>query len=127
MSNKKTAAAEKTTEDKAVEDKVAEGSPEPDAERKTVKRRPVWVCVPVVFEDMVLTDAEGGSLTVRRPTRYAVAECPGGKGQTDAIRAVLKKHQIDPTNFEHVLMFRAEPLRFAIESQLIVRFGEEIL
>ena len=103
----------------------AETPPEADASRlkKVVTRKPVWVCIPIEFEEIHTTDGNDNDFTIRRPSAYTVTKCPGGKGQAESIRAVLTKHEIDPTNYEHVLLLRAEPLEFKIEKQLIVRFS----
>lgn len=108
------------------EEKPADGTSnepgEPEKPRKKAKRRSVWVCVPTAFEEVAIQDPETGELRAEtKPTRYEITECSGGKGQTDQIRTVLSKHDIDPTNYDHVLMFRGDPLAFKISQQLIIR------
>lgn len=121
--------SEKTSETETAE--AAESA----ADKPKPKRKPVYVCVPVEVTPVVLFDEEGFETTVYTvpkeampgvpgDTLYAVTRCEGGKGQADAVRAALKSHEIDPTNFEGVIMFRARPIqpKIKISQQVIVRF-----
>lgn len=96
-----------------------------DEAKPKARRKPVYVCVPVRATAMAVFDDEGFEKTVytvpKDAVLYAVSRCEGGKGQTDAVRAVLTEHEIDPTNYDGVMMFRADPIEFGISQQLIVR------
>jgi hypothetical protein len=99
-------------------------SPEGEAveAKRAPKRKSVWVAIPVEFETSDVLNDDGTALSITKPTKYSITECPGGKGQTEAVRDLLASHEVDPTNYEHVLMFRAEPLDFHISTQTIIRF-----
>lgn len=106
------------------------GEPEPPPPAKTedgnkskrkARRKSVWVLVPVEWDEVAVNEADGTVRAVRQPTRYSITECPGGEGQKKAILRVLAQHQIDPTNYEGVLMFRADPIPFEIGQQMIIR------
>jgi len=91
--------------------------------QRAATRKSVWVCIPIEYEEVAVADPGTGDLVARRqPTKYALTECPGGNGQKKAILAALARHEIDPLNYDDVLMFRATPLDFKIGRQLIVRF-----
>lgn len=95
-----------------------------DKPRRKAKRRSVWVCIPTEFAEVAVQDPDTGEMKAEvQPTRYEITECPGGKGQTDMIRTVLSKHGIDPVNYEHVMMFRGDPIAFQISQQLIIRIS----
>lgn len=142
MEDKETGASSATATDKkrdkkkkaATDDKKADSAPAtpgaatepattagPDGEKKKVRRRSVWVCVPTQYEEVAVTGEDGSLTAVRQATRYEITECPGGNGQKKAILAILAKNDIDPLNYGDVLMFRAEPLAFQISNQLIIR------
>lgn len=122
--------SEKTSETEAAE------AAEPAADKPKPKRKPIYVCVPVEVTPVTLFDEEGFEATVYTVpkeavpgvpggTLYAVTRCEGGKGQADAVRETLKNHEIDPTNFDGVIMFRARPVQPKIKikpQQVIVRF-----
>jgi hypothetical protein len=87
------------------------------------KRRPVWVCIPLTYSETTVGDPDDdASYVVREPVTWSITKCPGGKGQTEAVRSVLTRHQIDPTNVGDIIMLRAEPLEFEVGQQLFVRF-----
>lgn len=120
----------------ATETTTADGNTKP---KRKPKRKPIYVCVPVTLTPVTLFDEEGfetlaytvpegvvpgtagGSV---RGALYTVTRCEGGQGQADAVRAALKANEIDPTNFEGVIMLRAHPIqpKIKISQQVIVRF-----
>lgn len=120
MTDNETAAESGNGASETPEDKPEETSP--PKKKKPAKRKSVWVCIPVEYEEVAVTDPESGALTAQRqPTKYAIIECPGGEGQTKAMRDALMKHEIDPLNYDDVIMLRADPLKFEIGTQLIIR------
>jgi hypothetical protein len=101
---------------------AAEAAAPPEKKKKRPRRKSVWVCIPMEWDEIAQQDPETGDLkAVRQPVSYSVTECPGGEGQKKAVLAVLSRHHVDPTNFEGVLMFRADPIPFQIDQQLILR------
>jgi hypothetical protein len=108
----------------APEQKADDKTAEPEKkQRKKPQRRPIWVAIPILFEPhKKIVDAEVHDVQV--PKGYSLTEFPGGLGQTDAIRAHLAAHDIDPTNFRTVMMFRGAPLdwEMRISKQTIIRF-----
>lgn len=110
------------SDEEKTEEKASTATPEAAPPKKAPpKRKPVWVCIPVEFEEIQVEDG-GIQLTTKRASKYSVTKCPGGKGQAEAVRATLVKHQIDITNYNNVLMFRADPMEFKVDTQVIVRF-----
>jgi hypothetical protein len=90
--------------------------------KRTIKRKPIWVAIPTAFEAVLDENADPAlDEPVQKPTSWALHECAGGEGQKDAIRALLTKYNIDPTNFHHIRMFRGE-VKFKASSQVIIRF-----
>jgi len=100
---------------------AGEGTPAdtPEPEKKKVRRKPIWVCVPVEFEEIAEEDDEGNLVSVRQPTKYAIERCEPKKKE---VLAVLKRYEIDILNIDTVLMFRADPLKFDVENQLNIRW-----
>jgi hypothetical protein len=87
--------------------------------KRIVKRRPVWVCVPTDFiAAPTAENADPAAGPKQIADKYRVYRCE----TKDAVRDVLKKYQIDPINLDQVLLFRADPMKFKISQQLIVRF-----
>lgn len=125
--NKKPDKGSKPAADAAVDkgDDKAEGSAPPaaDAAARKVRRKPVWVCVPVEWEEVAVHDEDGSMRSEKQPTRYSMTECPGGEGQKKAILRILAEHQVDPANYGGVMMFRADPIKFEISQQMIIRIN----
>ena len=112
---------ENKTDGSAEGDPPAEAASDGDKPKRKARRKPVWVCVPTEWEEVAVHDEDGSMHSERQPTRYSLTECPGGEGQKKAILRVLAAHQVDPLNYEGVLMFRADPVEFDIDQQLIIR------
>lgn len=93
----------------------------PEKPKRKVKRKSVWVCIPVEWEEVAVQDDDGTMRAENQATRYSITECPGGDGQKKAILRVLAAHQIDPLNYNGVMLFRANPIAFNIDQQLIIR------
>ncbi|RLB68643.1 MAG: hypothetical protein DRH08_00285 [Deltaproteobacteria bacterium] len=119
-----TAAAEgNATPESTPESTPSEGSSaDSESDKKKNHRRSVFVCIPVEWAEVAVSNPETGDMTAeRQPTRYQITECPGGNGQKAAILAALAQNDIDPINYDAVLMFRADPLKFEISQQTIIR------
>jgi hypothetical protein len=103
-------------------DETAQGNettPDESAEKKKGRRRPVWVCVPVDFDETSETNDDGDVVSIDRvPTKYTRTEC-----NTKAeVLTALAAHEIDVTNIGDVIMFRADRLDFAVTNQLNIRY-----
>lgn len=87
-----------------------------DKPKRVVKRKPLWLAVPVEYGDIVQDDGE----IVRSPTRYELYECVT-KGE---VIQVLNKLGLDPTNLnpEHVKLFRADPIPLSLSTQVTIKF-----
>jgi hypothetical protein len=90
------------------------GSTEPQKEKKEIRRKPLWLVLPVEFENIV---DEAGEIVVT-PIRYEVYEC-AGKGE---VAKILAKLRFDPTNAKHVKLFRADPIPMSFEAQVQLKF-----
>jgi len=85
-------------------------TPAPNGESKrTVVRRPLWVCVPKPADPLDDPSAE---------RLYYVDECHSKK----EVLAVFAKRGVDVTNIETVRMFRANPMDFKIGTQVTIKF-----
>jgi hypothetical protein len=87
-----------------------------DKPKRVVKRKPLWLAVPVEYGDIVRDDGE----IIRMPTRYELYECV-----TKAeVGQVLSKLGLDPTNLnpEHVKLFRADPIPLRLSTQVTIKF-----
>lgn len=100
------------------ESNESSSQPEPEKPKKIVRRRPVWVCVPIDFIPETTIDELGNQVSKNTVDKYRVYRCE----TKDGVRDVLKKYEIDPINLDQVLLFRADPMKFKISQQLIVRF-----
>lgn len=97
------------------------GPPPPDTNaadkpKRVVKRKPLWLAVPVEYGDIVQDDGE----ITRAPTRYELYECVN-KGE---VIKVITKLGLDPTNLnpEHVKVFRADPIPLQLSTQVTIKF-----
>jgi len=87
-----------------------------DKPKRVVKRKPLWLAIPMEYEDIVQEDGE----ITRVPTRYELYEC-----QTKAeVSQVLTKLGLDSTtlNPEHVKLFRADPIPLRLSTQITIKF-----
>jgi len=106
---------EKTEESKETE--TAEAAPE---EKKTARRKPIWVCIPVEWEEVADVDEESGDIISRKdPSKYSITRCEPKKKE---VLEVLARNDIDITNIGTVIMFRADPLDFGVSNQLDIRW-----
>jgi hypothetical protein len=86
-----------------------------DNPKRVVKRKPLWLVIPVEYGDIVQEDGE----ITRTPTRYELYECQT-KGE---VSQVLTKLGLDPTtNPEHVKLFRADPIPLRLSTQITIKF-----
>lgn len=83
--------------------------------KKKIRRKPIWVCIPVDFEEVDHLDE-----VAERPTAYAIKRCQKYK----EIRAFLAKHEVDIRKIDQVLMFRANPMAWEADVQYNFRFKE---
>jgi hypothetical protein len=108
--------AETKGADEGQGDRDRRGAPE----KKTARRKPVWVCIPTDWEEIADVDEETGDLISRRePTKYSITRCEPKK---KAVLALLALNNIDITNIGTVIMFRADPLDFGVSNQLDIRW-----
>lgn len=99
-----------------------QGSPPPpdsnaaDKPKRVVKRKPLWLALPVEYEDIVQDDGE----ITRMPTRYELYEC----ATKTEVGQVLAKLKLDATNLvpEHVKLFRADPIPLRLSTQVTIKF-----
>jgi len=101
-----------------IEEPGAEVMPPPvtDKPKKVVRRKPLWLALPVEYGDIVNDDGE----IMRSPTRYELYEC-----LTKAeVGEVLTKLKLDATNLnpEHVKLFRADPIPMRLSTQVTIKF-----
>lgn len=89
------------------------------AEPKKKHRKPVWVCIPLEFRTTRVLDESGEDTgdAQQEVVSYKIERCE----TKDEIREVLKTNEIDPTNFHHVIMLRADPMQFEISRQIVIR------
>ena len=93
-----------------------------DKPKRIVHRKPLWLCIPLDFEEVASTDPDTGDVVSRlRPTRYTIEKC-STKGE---VKKLLEQHKIDPARpeqYDHLLIFRAEPLELQLSQQVLLRF-----
>lgn len=116
-----TAAAEEASDSSETTAAEEAPPPAPDKKRKKTHRKPVWVLIPVEWEEVAVPSDDGSMTTHTIATKYAVGKCEGGEGQKKEILRFLARHNIDPTNYDQVVMLRADPIDFAISQQIIIR------
>ena len=101
----------------AAENPVAAEKP-----KRVVKRKPLWLCIPIDFEEVATTDPDSGDVVSKlKPARYIIERCV----TKDAVRKLLELHKIDPSRpeqYDHLLIFRAEPLELKLSQQVLLRF-----
>lgn len=109
------------TNEEATEEKEggAKAVPNEDGAKRSVHRKPIWVCVPVEFEEVAVEDDDGNLVSELQPTKYSITRCEPKK---KAVLSVLARHEIDTTNIGTVIMFRADPMEFDIGMQMNIRW-----
>jgi hypothetical protein len=87
-----------------------------DKPKRTVKRKPLWLCVPKEYGEVVTDEGD----IQRSPVTYELYECDG-KGE---VHKVLAKLGLDAKtlNPEHVKIFRADPLPLHLDTQVSIKF-----
>lgn len=104
-------------------DSVATTKPEVvEKLKRVVKRKPLWLCIPLDFEEVSYTDPDSGDVATRmKPTHYIIERCKT-KGE---VKKLLEQHKIDPAKpeqYDHLLIFRADPLELQLSQQVLLRF-----
>lgn len=92
----------------------AEGS-----KKKTPRRKPIWLAVPVEFADVVQEDS--GEIT-REPSRYELFECAGKPDVAKVLERFQKTGAIDGTNVHFVKAFRADPIALKVSTRVSIKF-----
>ena len=98
--------------------KPAEGT---ERSKRTIVRRPLWVCIPASYEMNEIEVDEGETKVtkvVQVPKTWTVTPCMSKK----AVLAELTARGVDTTNINQVHLFRANPIDFKISNQLVVKF-----
>lgn len=90
-------------------------------EKKTRKRRPVYLLIPATWGVHVVTGDDGQDHEIRKPETYKLVVCQTKKEIQDA----LTDAQIDITNSDEILALRANPTRLRLSTQVILRWGDE--
>jgi hypothetical protein len=87
-----------------------------DKPKRVVKRKPLWLALPVEYEDIVAENSE----ILHIPTRYELYEC----ATKAEVGQVLSKLKLDATNLnpEHVKLFRADPIPLRLSTQVTIKF-----
>jgi len=87
-----------------------------EAKKRVVRRKPLWLVVPVEYGDIVSDDGE----ITRTPTRYELYECVNKK----EILTVIGKLGLDTTNLnpDHIKIFRADPVPLKLSTQVTIKF-----
>jgi hypothetical protein len=107
-------------EGKADEGKETAAAAPPEEEKRTARRKPIWVCIPVEWEEVADVDeATGDMISRNEPTKYTITQCEPKK---KVVLEVLARNDIDITNIGTVIMFRADPLDFGVTNQLDIRW-----
>jgi hypothetical protein len=96
-----------------------EGTDAPAEDKRIVRRKPIWVCVPVEFEEIAEEGEDGVLVAVKQPTKYAITRCEPRKQE---VLTVLERYEIDITNIDTVIMFRADPMEFGVSHQINIRW-----
>lgn len=93
----------------------AEEEKEPKPKR-VVRRKPLWLCIPVAYETGI--DENGNEFS--EPMHFEIRQC---HSKAD-VQALLEKRQLDSTNlnYDHVKIFRAEPLPLKLTTQVLIKF-----
>jgi hypothetical protein len=110
-------------------DKPAEAEADPNAKpaegteksKRTIIRRPLWVCIPASYEMNEIEVDEGETKVtkiVQVPKTWTIARVMSKK----AVLAELTARGVDTTNIDQVRLFRANPIDFKISNQLVVKF-----
>lgn len=86
--------------------------------KKPARRKPIWLAIPVEFQDVVQDDGE----TVKQPTRYELFECNGKPDVAKVLERYQKTGAIDGTNVHHIKAFRADPLPLKMSTQVAIKF-----
>lgn len=87
--------------------------------KSTQRRKPIWVCVPVAWEEIADVNDAGDLVAVKQPTAYSITQCEPKK---KVVLACLAQKGIDITNIDTVIMFRADPMDFTPNNQLDIRW-----
>lgn len=84
--------------------------------KRVVKRKPLWLCVPKEYGEVVTDDGD----IQRSPISYELYECVS---KTE-IHKILSKLGLDAQtiNPEHVKIFRADPLPLRLATQVSLKF-----
>lgn len=123
--NRSAAAMNESTEETTTEEtteapaETAQADGAAPRARRLKRVRPMWVLIPDATKAVPILDEEGNETGDFREEikNYRVVKCAGKPG----VRKVLAEYNIDPTNFESVLVFRADPMAFVISQQLVIR------
>lgn len=84
--------------------------------KRVVKRKPLWLCVPKEYGEIVTDDGD----IQRAPVSYELYEC-SMKAEVEEILAKLKI-DIATLNPDHVKLFRAEPIHMRLSTQVTLKF-----
>lgn len=90
--------------------------------KRVVRRKPLWLCIPTDFEEESLLNEDTGDIATRlKPTRYVIERC----ATKSEVQKALASHKIDPARpeqYDHLLIFRADPLELQLSQQVLLRF-----
>jgi hypothetical protein len=91
--------------------------------KKTVRRKPLWLMVPIEFKEVPVLDEEGFETgeKMKKPASYALVRCES----KNEVQKALGAAGIDITADEilaHVLLLRADPIPLHVDRQVTVKF-----
>lgn len=94
-------------------------APAADKPKRKIVRKPLYVCIPSEYETVAITEEETARTREEKVAKsYVIEKCTG----KPEVRKALERHDVDPTNFKDVLIFRANPIEIGISKQIVLRF-----
>ncbi len=84
--------------------------------KRVVRRKPLWLCLPVAYDHGI--DENGNEFSV--PRQFEIHQC---HSKAD-VQTLLELRQLDSTNlnYDHVKIFRADPLPLKLTTQVLIKF-----
>lgn len=97
--------------------KASESNGQPEEQKKR-QRRPLWVAIPATYEDVTEVGEDGDIATKSKPATFRMKSC---QNKAEAL-SFLQQHGVDASNVDDVIVLRANPASFKIESQIQIKF-----
>lgn len=101
---------------KKTESSEAEKTATEEKPKRVVRRRSLWLCLPVTYETIAGDEGE----EIIEPKTYEIWEC---RTKADLVK-ILHQKQIDTTNLNpsHAMVFRADALPLKLTTQVSIKF-----